>query len=251
MRRAAAILDSARLVTVSSGAGMSKESNIPTFRDPVEGLWAEYDPQQLATPDAFRRDPDLVWSWYSFRRDLIMACQPNPGHYAVVELERLIPQVVVLTQNIDGLHAAAGSTDVVELHGNIRRSKCFANCKGSPTLVDLDTITWDKEHAPLCPHCGAYVRPDVVWFNETLPSDALERAYRLAEQCDVILVVGTSGVVYPAASLPFIAKQNGANVIEVNPVASGITEVADVFLQGPAGEVLPQLVVALRQRQIK
>jgi NAD-dependent deacetylase len=250
IQRAAAILDQAQLLVVSSGAGASKESGIPTFRDALEGLWAQYDPESLATPAAFRRNPHLVWSWYIERRDRIMACQPNPGHYAVAELEQWVPQVVVLTQNIDGLHAAAGSTDVVELHGNIRRFKCFDDCRGEPTIIDLDAITWDRDHAPSCPYCGAYVRPDVVWFHELLSQKALERAHTLACQCDVMLVIGTSGVVQPAASLPFEAHAAGATVIEVNPEVSQITCVADLFLAGPSGEVLPQVTSALRQRRV-
>jgi NAD-dependent deacetylase len=247
--RAADVLGGARLVAVSSGAGISKESGIPTFREAQTGLWVRYDPQQLATPHAFRRNPDLVWSWYMYRRDLVGSAGPNPGHHAIAELEALVPQVVVLTQNIDGYHAQAGSSDVVELHGNIRRYRCFADCRGSPTLIDLDTIDYDGEHAPTCPHCGDYVRPDVVWFTETLPPAALQRAFEVAAACDVMLVVGTSGIVQPAASLPAQARHAGATVIEVNAQPSLITPVADIFLEGPSGKVLPRLVSAVRAQQ--
>jgi NAD-dependent deacetylase len=247
--RAADALGRARLVAVASGAGISKESGIPTFREAQTGLWARYDPQQLATPHAFRRNPDLVWSWYMYRRDLVGGAEPNPGHHAVAELEELVPQVVVLTQNIDGYHAQAGSSDIIELHGNIRRYRCFADCRGSPTLIDLDTLDHDGEHAPTCPHCGEYVRPDVVWFTETLPPAALQRAFEVAAACDVMLVVGTSGIVQPAASLPAQAKHAGATVIEINAQPSLITPVADIFLEGPSGEVLPRLVNAVRAQQ--
>src|SRR5688572_13225312 len=208
--RAAEAVDQARLIVISSGAGISKESGVPTFRDAQDGLWAKYDPGELASPQAFERNPDLVWTWYMHRLHMARNAQPNPGHYAVVELERLVPQVVVLTQNVDGLHARAGSTDIVELHGRLGRFKCFANCQGVPTYVDIATIAYDDEHAPDCPHCESKLRPDIVWFGEILPSDALQRAYDLTASCDVMIVVGTSGVVQPAASLPGHARRAGA-----------------------------------------
>ncbi|MBN1313094.1 MAG: NAD-dependent deacylase [Anaerolineae bacterium] len=246
LNTAAEAISRARLVAVSSGAGISKESGIPTFREAQTGLWARYDPEQLATPSAFSRNPDLVWAWYMFRRDLVAQSQPNPGHHALVEMEARVSKLVVLTQNVDGLHRIAGSTDVVELHGNLRRFKCSGDCRGSPTIIDLDTIEHDQEHAPACPHCGALIRPDVVWYGEMLPPGALERAFDIAKQCDVMLVVGTSGVVQPAASLPVEARHAGATVIEVNPMPSQIAPVVDIFLQGPAGQVLPLLIDALQ-----
>jgi NAD-dependent deacetylase len=247
IKQAVEALSQANLVAVSSGAGISKESGIPTFREAQIGLWVRYNPEVLATPSAFRQNPDLVWSWYMYRRGLVLSSTPNPGHHAIVKLESLVDRVVVLTQNIDGFHAESGSTDIVELHGNIRRYKCFGNCQGNPTIVDLDTLPHDQDHAPLCPHCRrAKVRPDVVWFGENLNADNLQRAFDIASTCDVILVVGTTGIVQPAASLPHAAKQSGATVIEVNPSESLITRIADIFLQGPSGEVLPKLVSALR-----
>lgn len=248
--RVAEALDRAQLVAVSSGAGISQESGVPTFRDAQTGLWARYDPEQLATPQAFRHDPDLVWSWYMHRRDMVNRAEPNAGHYALVELEEMVPSLVVLTQNVDGLHARAGSRGVVELHGSLHCFKCFDACRGEPTWVDLASIEHDHERAPRCPHCAeAAVRPGVVWFGEALPPDALERAFDVAQRCDVMLVVGTSGIVQPAASLPGVARQAGATVVEVNPQESPITAVADVVLRGPSGEMLPRLVAALRTRR--
>jgi NAD-dependent deacetylase len=245
--QAAAILRSAGLVAVLSGAGASKESGIPTFREAQTGLWARYDPQQLATPAAFRRHPQLVWEWYEYRRQLVRGVAPNPGHVALAALEARVPKVVVLTQNVDGLHRAAGSTDVVELHGNILRTKCSADCRGDPTVVDLASLSAEALQAvpPRCPHCGDYLRPDVVWYGEMLPEKAINRAYQVSAACDAMLVVGTSGVVYPAAALPSIAREAGAPIIEVNPEPSAITPLATVFLQGRGGDVLPQLVAAL------
>ncbi len=245
---AAAALASAQRVAVFSGAGISRESGVPTFREARDGLWARYDPQHLATPDAFRRSPDLVWSWYRYRAHLVAAAAPNPGHLALAALEHLVPQLVVLTQNVDGLHARAGSTDIVELHGRIDRYKCSGACRGEPTLIDLADVPFDDDHAPVCPACGARVRPDVVWFGEELPGAALERAFAVAAACDVMIVVGTSGVVQPAASLPGVARDAGATVIEVNPEPSLITRKAHIFLQGPSGALLPGLVSAVRAR---
>jgi NAD-dependent deacetylase len=239
-------LSQARLLAVLSGAGVSKESGIPTFREAQTGLWARYDPQQLATPAAFERSPDLVWSWYLHRHDLVRQAQPNPGHRALVDLEALVPRVIILTQNVDGLHRVAGSTDLVELHGSLHRFKCSAGCQGSPTPIDLNTLSYNRQQAPACPHCGALVRPDVVWFGEALPPDALQRAFATARACDVMLVIGTSGVVQPAASLPYESHGAGALVIEVNPAPSQVTSVAQIFLQGPSGQVLPQVVDRLR-----
>jgi NAD-dependent deacetylase len=249
IQKAADQLRKARRAVVLTGAGVSKESGIPTFRDAMDGLWSKYDPQQLATPEAFKANPKLVWDWYNSRRDTVRKARPNPGHHAIADLEDLLPEVVVVTQNIDRLHQAAGSSDVIELHGNLMDNKCFANCQGDPTLIDISVLTWDAEAGPpKCPHCGANVRPTVVWFNEILPIDALSRAKEMSTTADVMLVVGTSGVVQPAASLPYYAKRyNDAFVIDVNPVRDEIAEYADLFLDGPAGEVLPQVIQAMRK----
>jgi NAD-dependent deacetylase len=244
---AVAILRAARRVVVSTGAGMSRESGIPTFRDAQEGLWAQFDPEQLATESGFRAAPARVWGWYAYRRGRILACSPHAGHRALVDLERLVPELAVATQNIDGLHHVAGSGEVVELHGSIRRYKCLD--AGHPFTGELPPVPEGgdaEQEPPACPACGSPLRPDVVWFGELLPAEATDRAWSLARRCDAMLVVGTSGMVWPAAELPFIAARAGARVIEVNPVRSEISRVADVFIAGPAGEVLPALVAALR-----
>lgn len=244
---AQAIRTSQRLV-VLSGAGVSKESGIPTFRDAMDGLWAKYNPQQLATPGGFQRNPKLVWDWYSYRREMLSGVQPNPAHFAIAEMEQCLSHIVIITQNIDGLHQKAGSTDVIPVHGDIRLNKCFANCQGDPTYIDVEALTgWDPESGPpRCPHCGAYVRPAVVWFEEMLPHAAIERAFALTQAADVMLVVGTSGAVQPVASLPFMAQAQGAVIIEVNPEMTPITSIARWHLAGPAGEILPQVVAAMK-----
>ncbi len=242
---AAQRLAAARAVVVLTGAGVSQESGIPTFRDAQTGLWARYDPTRLATREGFVRDPRLVWEWYAHRYDMLAAAQPNPGHRAIAALESLFPAVTVITQNIDGLHQAAGSTDVVELHGSIHRYKCLDGGHTGFTRADFADQT---AIPPRCPRCGDLLRPDVVWFGEMLPTYALDRAYALSEACDAMIVVGTSGEVQPAASLPFVAAQSGATVIDVNPVRGPIARTAQVFLQGPGGEVLPQLVTELKAR---
>ena len=247
--RAVDLLQEARRVVVSTGAGMSRESGIPTFRDAQEGLWARFNPEELATERGFRAAPARVWGWYASRRRRIVSCEPHAGHRALVDLERLVPELVVVTQNIDGLHQAAGSGEVVELHGSIRRSKCLEH--GHPfagSLSDQSGSADDVEvEPPACPQCGSALRPDVVWFGEMLPAAATARAWELAERCDVMLVVGTSGMVWPAAELPHVARQAGARIVEINPVASELTRIADVLLEGPAGEVLPRLVGVLQR----
>jgi NAD-dependent deacetylase len=246
IQQAAAILRSARNLAVLTGAGVSQESGVPTFRDAQEGLWARFDPQELATPMAFKRNPKLVWDWYEFRRSRLRQARPNSGHMALAQLEAHFPAVRIITQNVDDLHEQAGSTHVIHLHGNIARNKCFADCQGDPTLIDLSQIAYDRDDGPpKCPHCGAYIRPDVVWFHEMLPADAIQDATAAVRLCDVMLVVGTSGLVHPAASLPQTVRQRGAKIIEVNPVDSAITSLADIKLTGPSGVILPQLVEAL------
>lgn len=233
-------LQRCKSLAVSTGAGISKESGIPTFRDAQEGLWAKYNPEELATPQGFLNNPELVWRWYEERRNKIAQKKPNPGHYAIVELEKAFPNFTLITQNIDNLHRVAGSKNIIEFHGNIFKHKCFDN------EHPVDVIPHDDRIPPRC-HCGSMIRPDVVWYGEVPSEDSFRRAGLALQTCDVLLVVGTSGLVYPAAAFPAQAKQAGAFVIEVNPERSAITPVADVFLQGPSGVVLPRLVERFRE----
>lgn len=248
IQRAARRLAQVKRLVVLTGAGVSKESGIPTFREAQDGLWARYDPMQMASREGFLSNPKLVWEWYEYRFGMVAAAQPNPGHLAIAELERIIPATAVITQNIDGLHQAAGSRTVYELHGSIRRYKCLSGHHTGFTREDVMACT---EKPPRCPHCGDLIRPDVVWFGEYLPEDVLATAFALSEQCDAMLVVGTSGVVQPAASLPYVAARAGALVIDVNPARDEIADLADIFLQGSGGAVLPKLVAALYAAQAR
>ncbi|HYE99619.1 MAG TPA: NAD-dependent deacylase [Planctomycetota bacterium] len=225
----------ARAVAVLTGAGISAESGVPTFRGPG-GVWRDRRPEDLATPEAFERDPRLVWEWYAWRRGLIAAAEPNLGHYALVTLEKRAAQFTLVTQNVDGLHARAGSREVLELHGSLWRTRCLSCGEvKEDRRVPLDRLP------PRCA-CEGVLRPDVVWFGEPLPVDVVRRAWRALEQCDVLIVAGTSGVVQPAASLAEIALGRGAAVVEVNLEPTPLTERATVALQGKSGELLPQLL---------
>ena len=225
----------ARRVAVLTGAGVSAESGVPTFRG-TDGLWRKYRAEDLATPEAFRRDPKLVWEWYDWRRQLIAKCQPNPAHLAIAALERRSEEFVLITQNVDGLHRRAGSIRMVELHGNLWRVRCLEDQKITENFaVPLPAVP------PRCA-CGGLLRPDVVWFGEGLPVGAMRRAFQAAESCDVFLVVGTSAVVQPAASLPMVAKERGAYVVEVNLEPTALTYVTDESHHGRAGEILPRLL---------
>jgi NAD-dependent deacetylase len=223
-------------VTVLTGSGVSAESDVPTFREAQTGLWARFDPEELATPEAFARDPRLVWEWYAWRRKLVEKAIPNPGHETLAELERRVPSFALITQNVDGLHRRAGSQNVIELHGNVRRSKC------SREGVTVEPREDDTGVPPSCPRCGVFLRPDVVWFGETLPVGALTKAFEAARGCNVFFSSGTSGLVLPAASLPFEALRSGAVVVEVNPDETPLTRHASYVFRGRAGEVLPALV---------
>lgn len=234
-------LRAAHSVAVLTGAGVSAESGIPTFRDAQTGLWARYDPQDLATSAAFLRNPGLVWEWYAHRRGMAAAAAPNPAHSALAAIERRIADFTLITQNVDGLHRRGGSQNVVELHGNITRTKCFDD----EIIVEHWPAT--DQVPPCCPHCGGYLRPDVVWFGEALPAEAWSLARAAAQRCQVFLSIGTSGVVRPAAELPFYARQCGASVVEINLMAGEPSGVFDEQLIGPSGRILPELVVALEQ----
>jgi NAD-dependent deacetylase len=220
---------------VLTGSGVSAESGVPTFREAQTGLWERFDPQELATPEAFDRNPALVWDWYAWRRKLITEARPNPGHVAIAEMQHLVPNFALATQNVDGLHQEAGSREAIELHGNIMRTKCSVE---GTSVEDYDRAA----SPPYCPSCGAPLRPDVVWFGETLPQEALEAAARVARESEVYISVGTSSLVYPAAGLPFEALENGARIVEINPSETPLTRHADYTLRGPAGDVLPRLI---------
>jgi NAD-dependent deacetylase len=226
-------LQAARKIVALTGAGISAESGLATFRDAQTGLWSKFKPEELATAEAFQRDPKFVQGWYAWRREQALNAQPNAGHLALVQMEQRAPEFLLVTQNVDGLHARAGSKRVVELHGNIHRFRCFEN--------DCATDNFDLEHGR-CRSCGGNLRPDVVWFGEVLPIDALETATNAAELCDVFLSIGTSSVVYPAADLWRRAKERGAIVIEINKDPTPLTPLADHSFLGKAGEILPALV---------
>jgi NAD-dependent deacetylase len=233
-------LRAAKSVAVSTGAGVSAESGVPTFRDAQTGLWANFRPEDLATPRAFKLNPRMVWEWYEWRRQLVAKAEPNPAHVALVEMERLFPSFLLVTQNVDGLHQRAGSKRCIELHGNITRTKCF----DEGTIISEWKDSGDVP--PKCPACGGLLRPDVVWFEESLPEKALNEAVEAAQNCDVFFSIGTSAAVYPAASLPFSAIEHGATVIEINPHPTDFTPQAHYVLSGAAGVVLPELMLALR-----
>lgn len=240
LERARAAFAGARHVAVLTGAGVSAESGIPTFRGAQTGLWAQYDPMQLATEHGFRADPALVWGWYAWRRGLVAQAAPNAGHRALAAAEARFDRVSVITQNVDGLHARAGSTAPIELHGNIMRTVCLERCGFSEARPDrLPSGT-----PPRCPRCGSWLRPDVVWFGEMLDPQTLADAVAEADACSVMLVVGTSGLVHPAAGLPAAAKQAGATVITVNPEPTELDGIAAVRVRGKAAEVLPLLLGA-------
>lgn len=224
-----------RRIVVLTGAGISAESGVPTFRG-SEGLWRSFRAEDLATPEAFARDPELVWQWYDWRRDTVAQTKPNPGHMALIELERNIQDFTLITQNVDGLHDLAGSSRPLKLHGDIWELRCTScNYKGVNREVPLPQIP------PRC-KCGSLLRPSIVWFGEALPSDVLEQAWSVSEQADLFLVVGTSALVHPAASLPLVAGRCGARVVEINMEQTVISHQVDISLIGRSGELLPQII---------
>lgn len=231
-------IKAATSVAVLTGAGVSAESGIPTFRGPG-GLWRQHRPEELATPGAFQRDPRLVWEWYDWRRQKIAAASPNPAHHALAQLERIVPEFLLITQNIDDLHGTAGSRRLIELHGCIWRVRCPAE----RTVYENREVPL-KDLPPHC-KCGSLVRPDVVWFGEPLSTEIQAAAFAAAGSCDVFLSVGTSAVVQPAAALPIVAKDRGAFVAEINPDPTPITPYVDSYLEGQAGVILPQILSAI------
>jgi NAD-dependent deacetylase len=236
-------LSSATAVAALTGAGISAESGVPTFRG-NNGLWKKFKPEELANFDAFIRNPDLVWEWYAYRKKLIAEVKPNPGHYALAEMEKLFQDFAVITQNIDNLHCRAGSRKVYELHGNIERNYCI-NCGRRYRNEELASTT----SSPRCVDCGGLIRPDVVWFGELLPTEPWELADRASRNADVFFSIGTSAIVYPAASLPLVAKENGAYIVEINAEPTPLSDIAHESLIGKAGEILPRLVEAVRKKR--
>lgn len=235
-------LQAAKRIVVLTGAGVSAESGIPTFRDPLTGLWRRFDPMELASAEAFRRDPAMVWGWYEWRRMKVMQAQPNPAHLALARLAERKREMTLITQNVDDLHERAGSVDVVHLHGSLHQPRCFA-CARQPETVLAAPNEPEEGRAlepPRCQYCGGSLRPGVVWFGEALPQAALTSAFKAAQEAELLLVVGTSGLVYPAAELPATARRAGAKVLHINPQLE--LEEGDWGVAGLAGEVLPQLV---------
>jgi NAD-dependent deacetylase len=260
---AALLLGKARRVVVFTGAGMSAESGVPTFRDGLTGLWARYDASRLATAEAFHADPDLVWGWYEWRRAAARAAEPHAGHLAVAEIEARLPDTVVVTQNVDDLHERAGSRGPVHLHGSLFAPRCIgpgAHTAAAAAVPDTDGPDTDGPNTdgpdtdglgdgrrippPRCDRCGSLVRPGVVWFGEPLPEAALETAVDAAAACEALLIVGTSGVVYPAAEIPRIAARRGAAVIQINPQPTALDRICTINVRGTAARVLPALVAA-------
>lgn len=231
------ILKNAKRVAFFTGAGVSAESGIATFRGSADSLWNKLKPEELANFDAFLRNPDRVWEWYQYRRDIIGKSQPNPAHIAIAEAEKQFDEVAVITQNIDNLHKRAGSSTVYELHGNIERNYCIKCGK----FYNTEDFNKEGKVNPKC-SCGGRIRPDVVWFGEGLPEGVFEDAQAYAESSDVVFIVGTSAVVYPAAYIPIYAKRNGAYLIEINLESTEISTKCDISFFGKAGEVLPKIL---------
>jgi NAD-dependent deacetylase len=231
----AEILRSGPRIAALTGSGISAESGVPTFRG-KEGLWKQFRAEELATPEAFKRDPRQVWRWYDWRRGIIGRREPNPGHQVLARWEKRFPGFVLITQNVDGLHRRAGSERVLELHGNIWEMRCTAE----GTVTENHDFPL-REIPPRCPGCGAPLRPNVVWFGEALPEKTLQEAYAASAACDLMFVVGTSAFVQPAGSLPLLAAERGATIVEINPDITPLTEAADYSFREKAGEILPQI----------
>jgi NAD-dependent deacetylase len=232
-------LRASRHVCVLTGSGISAESGVPTFREALTGLWEKFDPHQLATPEAFLKDPELIWKWYRWRRELVTKVEPNAGHRALVELATRVQKLTLITQNVDGLHQRAGSKNVIEFHGNLFQDRCFVE---GCIVTDAGRVA---DEVPACPACGGHLRPGVVWFGEAIPESALGAAITAASNCDLFFSVGTSALVWPAAGLAETARAAGAKVIEVNPNTTPLSGDSDFCLNGNAGTVLPDLVSSL------
>jgi NAD-dependent deacetylase len=232
-----AALRDARHVCILTGAGVSAESGVPTFREAQDGLWARFKPEDLATPEAFEADPALIWRWYRWRREQIAQATPNPGHLAIAKLAEQVPRLTLITQNVDNLHQRAGSRHVMEFHGNIFEDRCFADGTLHAGDHNMDV--------PACPDCGGPLRPGVVWFGEAIPQRVLMDSSAAAGDCEVFLSIGTSSLVYPAAGLADIAAQNGAVVAEINPAPTLYSDSFNFALRGNSGTILPELIELL------
>lgn len=230
-----ACIEKAQHLTVLTGAGVSAESGIPTFRG-GDGLWNRYRPEELATPEAFSRDPETVWRWYAWRMARVFSAEPNPAHIGFAQLQAMGRLVCLITQNVDDLHERAGSRDVLHLHGALRQMRCTLCGRRMPVHRPPEVPP-----LPLCA-CGALMRPDVVWFGESLPADVLERAFDEAARSDVMIVAGTSAVVHPAASLPLEVKRHGGTVIEINPDVTPLSSVADLSIRMPTGQAMAEIL---------
>ncbi|MBN1213330.1 MAG: NAD-dependent deacylase [candidate division Zixibacteria bacterium] len=241
LKEVARLIKKSKRGVVLTGAGISAESGVPTFRG-QDGLWKQYRPEELATLNAFLADPGLVWEWYNWRRELISQVKPNPGHYALCEFRNWFEDFTLITQNVDGLHRQAGLEDILELHGNINLNICVG-CR----RTDASVTAIDPADIAVCKHCGEKLRPGVVWFGEMLPQDVIRESFKKAESADIFFSVGTSALVHPAAALPVAAKQNGAVLVEINPDRTPLTALADYYFAAKSGELLPQLVAAVKE----
>ena len=233
-------IKNSKKVVALTGAGVSAESGVATFRDP-DGLWTKFNPAELASMKGFLNNPELVWSWYNYRRDLINKVKPNAGHYAIAEMTNIFPEFTLITQNVDRLHQQAGSNHVIELHGNIIENHC-ANCKS----CYFEEIDLSQKTPPTCKYCGGKIRPSVIWFGENLPEFEFEAAMEATEECDLFFSIGTNAEVYPAGNLPMLAMQHGAFTIEVNPNETIISENIDVHIKEKSGVALPKIIEALK-----
>lgn len=237
-------LQNAKHLVVLTGAGVSAESGIPTFRDALTGLWENYEAESMASEDGFLADPALVWGWYEWRRNKVLQATPNRAHRMIAKVADHVSQFTLITQNVDDLHERAGNQDVLHLHGSLHQPRCF-DCaavyefpENTPEIIALKE---SRIEPPKCSMCGGLIRPGVVWFGEMLPSDIWKKSVAASEQCDLMIVVGTSGIVYPAADLPYIAEKSGATIVQVNPTITSLNSVAAYNLHGKAGEILSKL----------
>jgi len=237
----------AQHVVVFTGAGVSAESGIPTFRDAQTGLWTEYDAETLASPEGFRADPALVWGWYEWRRMRALHAQPNLAHLAIAELAERVPRLTLVTQNVDDLHERAGSDNPIHLHGSLNSPRCFVCARHydySSGIPD-EPEGGRRLEPPSCAHCGGYIRPGVVWFGESLPEKAWQAAQQATQNCDLLFSIGTSSMVWPAAQLPETAARHGAIIVQINPEPTALDCTARFNLRGKAGDILPALLQAM------